>query len=108
MQPAADAIAAELADEARMQRLKGVHEGWARALALLLAASAQLPSDESHPQRLPADWQPVLAEALAEALRCFNVPMAMSRQPVVVCGSSSWPCTVVTSKLSWTGPSSVL
>ena len=74
MQPAAEAIAAELADEARAQRLRGAHQGWARVLALLLAASAQLPSGEELPQRLPADWQPVLAEALAETLRwVYNV-----------------------------------
>ena len=68
VQPAVEAIAAELQDEARVQRLTGAHGGWARLLALLLAAAAQLPGEPSL-QPLPADWQPLLLEALAEALR---------------------------------------
>ena len=73
VQPAAEAIATELAHQARAQRLRGAHEGWARVLALLLAAAQQLPG-ESQPQRLPAHWQPVLVEALAEALRWVQLP----------------------------------
>jgi hypothetical protein len=66
-QPVVEAVSAQLLAPERLRALRGAHRGWARALAVLLAAARQLPDQA---QRLPPDWDAQLREALLEALRC--------------------------------------
>lgn len=69
LQPAVEAVRAQLLAPERLRALAGAHRGWARVLAALLAA-AELPDEAP---RLPPDWAAQLLEALPEALRCRAV-----------------------------------